>query len=68
MAIANKSTLKRAKNPMPAFVQEALDDRGLMNAYRARLPYQQNDYLGWIGRRSSRRHFVVGLESMRLGK
>ena len=50
MAIAKKSTLKRARNPMPEFVQEALDSRGLMDAYRARPPYQQNDYLGWIGR------------------
>jgi hypothetical protein len=25
-------------------------DAGLMDAYRARPPYQQNDYLGWIGR------------------
>jgi len=24
--------------------------RGLMDAYRARPPYQQNDYIGWITR------------------
>ncbi len=35
---------------MPAFVREALLSRGLMEAYRARPPYQRNDYLGWIGR------------------
>jgi hypothetical protein len=35
---------------MPAFVREALDDRGLMGAYRDRPPYQQNDYVGWITR------------------
>ena len=40
--------LTRAKNPMPAFVRNALNERGLMKAYRARPPYQQNDYLGWI--------------------
>ena len=45
-----KSTLKRAKNPMPAYVREMLNEQGLMDAYRARPPYQQNDYLGWIGR------------------
>ena len=42
--------LKRTKYPMPAFVREALQGRGLMEAYRARPPYQQNDYIGWITR------------------
>lgn len=42
------STLKRPKNPMPAFVRDALSQQGLMNAYQARPPYQRNDYLGWI--------------------
>jgi uncharacterized protein YdeI (YjbR/CyaY-like superfamily) len=37
-------------NPMPAFVGDALNRRGLMAAFQARPPYQQNDYLGWIGR------------------
>lgn len=35
---------------MPDFVQKALDEHGLMDAYNARPPYQQNDYLGWISR------------------
>jgi uncharacterized protein YdeI (YjbR/CyaY-like superfamily) len=35
---------------MPDFFREALDSRGLMDAYRARPPYQQNDYIGWITR------------------
>jgi len=43
-------TLKRAANPMPAYVRAALVDRGLLAAYRSRPPYQRNDYLGWIGR------------------
>lgn len=42
--------LRRPRHPMPAFVREALLSRGLMEAYRARPPYQRNDYLGWIGR------------------
>ena len=42
--------LKRARNRMPLRVREALNQRGLMQAYRARPPYQRNDYLGWIGR------------------
>jgi hypothetical protein len=43
-----KSTPKRAKNPMPAYVRQALTGHGLMEAYNARPPYQRNDYLGWI--------------------
>ncbi|AKQ64691.1 hypothetical protein A176_001603 [Myxococcus hansupus] len=35
---------------MPAQVRAALVERGLMDAYKARPPYQQNDYLGWIAR------------------
>ena len=35
---------------MPDFVQQALQVKGLLAAYRARPPYQQNDYLGWITR------------------
>lgn len=42
------SKLKRSKHPMPAFVRRALIDRGLMDAYRKRPAYQQNDYIGWI--------------------
>ena len=42
------SKLKRAKQPMPDFVRNALKDRGLMDAYAERPPYQQNDYLLWI--------------------
>ncbi|MFQ5526639.1 MAG: YdeI/OmpD-associated family protein [Thermoanaerobaculia bacterium] len=33
---------------MPAFVREALLDTGLLETYRERPPYQQNDYVGWI--------------------
>ena len=40
--------LKRALQPMPDFVRDALAGRGLTEAYRARPPYQQNDYLMWI--------------------
>lgn len=42
------SRLKRPRQPMPGFVRRALEERGLMAAYRARPAYQQNDYLGWI--------------------
>ncbi|HHI69711.1 MAG TPA: hypothetical protein ENJ91_01815 [Rhodobacteraceae bacterium] len=35
---------------MPDFVEQALKDSGLMEAYQQRPPYQRNDYLGWISR------------------
>lgn len=35
---------------MPDFFREALLERGLMDEYLARPPYQQNDYIGWINR------------------
>jgi uncharacterized protein YdeI (YjbR/CyaY-like superfamily) len=44
------SNLSRPIQPMPDFVERALEERGLMDAYRERPPYQQNDYLGWINR------------------
>ena len=44
------SNLKRARHPMAPFVEKALQDAQLMDAYRARPAYQQNDYLGWINR------------------
>ena len=42
--------LKRLRYPMPAFIKEALVERGLMKAYQERSAYQQNDYIGWITR------------------
>jgi uncharacterized protein YdeI (YjbR/CyaY-like superfamily) len=48
MATSKKSPLKRARHAMPAFVKKALDEHGLTEAYKARPPYQKNDYLGWI--------------------
>jgi uncharacterized protein YdeI (YjbR/CyaY-like superfamily) len=44
------SNLSRPIQPMPDFVLEAMTDRGLLEAYRSRPPYQQNDYLSWINR------------------
>ncbi len=42
------SKLKRPRHAMPDFVRQALNRKGLMEAYRERPAYQQNDYLGWI--------------------
>jgi hypothetical protein len=46
----NGRELKRDVQPMPGMVRRALDARKLMDAYRARPDYQQNDYLGWINK------------------
>ncbi len=42
--------LRRTLHKMPDSVREALTERGMMEAYEARPPYQRNDYLGWIAR------------------
>jgi len=44
----------RPRYPIPDYIRDALNQRGLMDAYRARPPYQQNDYIGWIARRAKR--------------
>ncbi|MBN1152217.1 MAG: YdeI/OmpD-associated family protein [Dehalococcoidia bacterium] len=42
---------------MPAFVNDSLEGRRLMDAYHKRPSDQQNDYVGWIsdGRREQTR-------------
>jgi len=42
--------LARPRNPMLGFVRDALIEKGVMDAYKRRPPYQQNDYIGWITR------------------
>ena len=44
------SALKRPHYPMADFVKIALEEKKLMDAYKERPGYQQNDYLGWISR------------------
>ena len=44
------SNLKRPRYPIPDFVIKALEESGMMDAYRSRPAYQQNDYIGWISR------------------
>ena len=44
------ANLKRPRYPIPDFVAQALEKRGLMAAYKARPVYQQNDYIGWVNR------------------
>jgi len=40
--------LKRPQHPLPEDVRQALELSDLMAAYKARPPYQRNDYVGWI--------------------
>jgi Bacteriocin-protection, YdeI or OmpD-Associated len=46
----NRSRLTRSLHPMPALVLQALKECKLLDAYRNRPAYQQNDYVGWISR------------------
>lgn len=41
---------ERPRYEMPQILHEALNAHNLMDAYLARPPYQQNDYIGWITR------------------
>jgi len=40
----------RPRYPMPDFFRDAINTRGLMDAYLARPDYQRNDYIGWVNR------------------
>ena len=40
----------RPRYEIPDFFRQAIEARGLMDAYLARPPYQRNDYIGWIMR------------------
>jgi uncharacterized protein YdeI (YjbR/CyaY-like superfamily) len=49
-AAIDTSRMKRDIYPMPDDIRAVLDERGLVELYNARPAYQQNDYVGWIGR------------------
>ena len=44
------SRMTRPVHDIPAFIVAALDKSGLWECYRARPPYQRNDYIRWITR------------------
>jgi len=50
MSDTDFSGLSRPIHPIPEFVLDALTEHGLVDAYRSRPAYQQNDYVGWITR------------------
>jgi uncharacterized protein YdeI (YjbR/CyaY-like superfamily) len=47
---SDTSQLRRPLQVMPEDVRRAIEERGLLEAYRSRPPYQRNDYLAWIAR------------------
>ena len=65
------SKLNRPRYPMPDFMRDALNERGLWEDYKARPAYQQNDYVGWITRakREATRQKRLGqmLDELELG-
>jgi hypothetical protein len=48
MDLQDFSRLKRPRYEMHDFIREALDQHGLMETYKNRPAYQQNDYIAWI--------------------
>jgi uncharacterized protein YdeI (YjbR/CyaY-like superfamily) len=64
MSATTLTRLKRARYPMPAFLKDALVQRGLMEAYRSRPAYQKNDYIGWITRAKRQETRIKRLEQM----
>ena len=58
------SKLRRKREAMPAFVEEALHFEGLVEDYRLRPDYQQNDYLLWINQAKKEKTKKKRLEQM----
>jgi uncharacterized protein YdeI (YjbR/CyaY-like superfamily) len=50
MCAAKSPRMTRDWHEMPGYVHDALTENDLLEAYRERPPYQQNDYIGWITR------------------
>jgi hypothetical protein len=59
-----KINLKRPRHPMPDPIRLALEERGLVEAYRDRPDYQQNDTVGWITRAKRKETFEKRLNQM----
>ena len=65
------SKMKRKVYDIPEYIAAALDVNGLWERYRARPPYQRNDYIGWItrGKREETRQkrLIQMLDELRSG-
>jgi uncharacterized protein YdeI (YjbR/CyaY-like superfamily) len=56
--------MRRPRYPMPDMIKLALEERGLMDEYKKRPAYQQNDYIGWINRAKLQQTKEKRLEQM----
>jgi hypothetical protein len=67
----NAGKMSRKVYDIPDYISAALDESGLWERYRARPPYQRNDYIGWItrGKREETRQKRLAqiLEELQLG-
>lgn len=65
------SRLERAIEEMPAFVRDVLTEAELIDIYKLRPAYQQNDYLSWIRRakrpETKQRRLAQMLDELRAG-
>jgi uncharacterized protein YdeI (YjbR/CyaY-like superfamily) len=72
MGATANSRLKRVLQPMPDFVQDALESVGLLEVYQSRPDYQRNDYLSWIARAkleaTKQKRLQQMLEELRAGR
>lgn len=48
MSDTMRTVPRRRRQRIPADIRRLLSEKGLLSAYRARPPYQRNDYIGWI--------------------
>jgi uncharacterized protein YdeI (YjbR/CyaY-like superfamily) len=62
--VEKEQRLKRPIHPMPEFVKQAIEERGLLGEYAKRPAYQQNDYLGWINRAKQEKTKLQRLNQM----
>ncbi len=63
-ARGSNARLTRPIQRMTAAVRAALTKHGVLAAYRARPPYQRNDYLGWIKQSVSPANQAKRIETM----
>lgn len=71
MEVGKITRQRRPRYPMPVFIRYALLERGLMEKYHDRPPYQQNDYIGWIthskGMETQGKRLAQMLDELELG-
>jgi uncharacterized protein YdeI (YjbR/CyaY-like superfamily) len=65
------SGLKRQIRSMPDYIKQTLEEHGLIEDYKKRPAYQQNDYISWIERakrvETKQRRLKQMLDELELG-